>query len=300
MTDVRTLDPRLLLAFVAVFEERNVSRASAKLGRTQQGISSSIARLREIFEDPLYVRQGHGVEPTPKAEQLYPSVMRVLKSLEDLIDAGSFDPKTVRRRIRIAAADYALSTAIRPIIRVIPTLAPHLDIEVEAFRGEAAPSDFGYRGVDLIFTVEEFLPPNLQSATLFSDNYVFAARHDHPMTKAPVSLDAFCGASHLLVSPNRGDRTGATDIALNGLGRRRRVSLVVPVFSLAPRILAETDLVAVLPERLVREFADLVTGLPMPIEVPPFSIVVAWPDRVAEDSLSIWFRELARIYVGDR
>ncbi len=300
MADIRALDPRLLLTFVTVFDERNISRASAKLGRTQQGTSSSIARLRDIFDDQLFVRHGHGVEPTPKAEQIYPSVTKALKSLETLVDAGSFDPKTVRRCLRIAAADYALSTAMRPIIRELPSLAPHLDIQVEAFRGQAVPSDFGYQGVDLLITVSDFLPANLHSATLFSDSYVMAARRDHPITVAPVSLDAFCGASHLLVSPNRGDRTGVTDIALKGLGRSRRVSVVVPVFSVAPRILAETDMVAVLPKRLVHEHEDLITGLPLPIDVPRFDIVAAWPERVHEDPLNIWFRELVRIYIGDR
>ena len=300
MADIRTLDPRLLLTFVTVFDERNISRASAKLGRTQQGTSSSIARLRDVFEDQLFVRHGHGVEPTPKAEQIYSTVVKVLKSLEELVDAGEFTPMTVKRSLRIAAADYALSTTIRPIIRELPALAPHLDIQVEAFRGQADPSDFGYQGVDLLITVPDFLPPNLHFTTLFTDNYVVAARRDHPIARAPISLGAFCAASHLLVSPNRGDRAGVTDTALHGVGRSRRVSVIVPVFSVAPRILAETDLVAVLPERLVREHEDLITGLPLPIEIPPFDIVAAWPERVHEDPLSVWFRELVRIYLGDR
>lgn len=300
MSDITALDPRLLLTFATVFDERNMSKAAARLGRTQQGISSSIARLREIFEDQLFVRQGHGVEPTPKAEQIYPSVLKALQSLEALVDAGDFDPKTVRRCIRIAAADYALSTAIQPIIRELPALAPHLDIQIEAFRGQAAPPDFGHQGVDLLIAVPEFLPPNLHSATLFSDKYVFAARRSHPIAQCPVSLDAFCAASHLLVSPNRGDSSGVTDVALQKVGRTRRVSVVVPVFSIAPRILAQSDMVAVLPERLVRDHQDLIAGLPLPIEVPLFEIVAAWPERVHQDPLNIWFRELVRIYVGDR
>ena len=300
MTDIRELDPSLLLTFATVFDERNISKAADRLGRTQQGASSSISRLRDIFEDRLFVRQGHGVEPTPKAEQLYPSVLKALQSLETLIDAGSFDPKTVRRCIRIAAADYALSTAVQPIIRELPTLAPHLDIQIEAFRGQAAPSDFGYQGIDLLIAVPEFLPPNIHSATLFCDNYVLAARRDHPIAMGPVSLDAFCSGSHLLVSPNRGDASGVTDIALHSLGRTRRVSLVVPVFSVAPKILAETDMVAVLPERLVRDHKDLIACLPLPLDISPFEIVVAWPERVHHDPLNAWFRELVRIYVGDR
>lgn len=300
MADITTLDPRLLLTFVSVFDERNVSRASSKLGRTQQATSSSIARLRDIFEDQLFVRHGRGVEPTPKAEQIYPSVIQALKSLEGLLDAGGFDPKTVKRCLRIAAADYALSTVLRPIIRELPILAPHLDILVEAFHGQALPSDFGSQGVDLLISVPDFLPPNLHFATLFTDNYVLAARRDHPIARAPISLDIFCAASHLLVSPNRGDRKGVTDAALNGVGRSRRVNFVVPVFSVVPRILAETDMIAVLPERLVHEHQDLITGLPLPIEIPAFDIVAAWPERVQEDPLNIWFRELVRIYIGDR
>jgi len=300
MTDIRLLDPRLLLTFVTVFDERNISRASAKLGRTQQGTSSSIARLRDIFDDQLFVRHGHGVEPTPRAEQIYPSVIQSLKSLETLVGAGDFNPTTVKRCLRMATTDYALSTAMPQILRELPAIAPHLDIQVEAYHGESAPSDFGYQGVDLLMTVPEFLPPNLHSATLFRDNYVLAARRDHPMTQAAVSLDAFCAASHLLVSPNTGDRTGVTDTVLYSIGRRRRVSVVVPVFSVAPRILAETDMVAVLPERLVKEHHDLIVEMPLPVDIPPFDIVAAWPERVDKDPLNIWFRELVRIYVGDR
>lgn len=300
MVDSILLDPRLLVSFAAVFEERNISRAAERLGRTQQGTSGALARLREVFGDPLFVRNGYGVEPTPRAEELYPAILHAIRTLEQVLDTAPFRAETVAHSVRIAAADYALATALLPVIRELSSLAPLLDLQIETFHGHVAMPDLGYQGVDLIITVRQFLPPNLHAAALHEDRYVLAMRQGHPLAEALMSLDNFCAASHLLVAPNKGDRVGITDVALQRIGRSRRVSLVVPVFSLAPKILSETDLISVLPARLVSDHNDQIIGMPLPIDIEPFEVMAVWPDRVHQDPLHIWFRELLRVYVGDR
>jgi DNA-binding transcriptional LysR family regulator len=300
MTDIRLLDPRLLATFAAVFEARNISHAAAKLGRTQQGTSGALSRLREILGDPLFVRRGYGVDPTPKAERIYPLVVKAMDSLAQIIDPDEFDPMTAKRSIRVAAADYAIETVMRPVIGKLSKVAPLLDIKIGAYRGSDEPADFGAKAADLVITVREFRPPNHNALTLFQDGYVLAVRHGHPLAKTHVDLDQFCTASHLLVSPNQNDTRGVTDLALEKIGRVRRVSLVIPVFSIASQILADTDLVAVLPTRLAKKNEHLLACLDLPFELAPFEIMVLWPERVDYDPMNKWFRELLRLYVGDR
>ena len=300
MSDTRRLDTRLLFAFAATYEEGSISRAAERLGLTQQGLSGSIARLRELMGDPLFVRQGHGVVSTPAADKVYPRVLQALQALDNVLDADAFSPDTAEGTILIAAADYAIATVVLPLIRALPDVAPGLSVAVQSFLGEIGVSDKRLSSVDFVLTVPELMPRQLHTKVLFSDRYILTMRRDHPLAASPVSLDAFCMAEHLLVSPHEAVRFGVTDAALAALGRSRNVRLVVPTFSLTPKILSETDLVAVLPERLIKDFPETLVIQEPPLDLKPFEIAVGWPDRLHQSEMHKWIRETLRIYVGDR
>ncbi len=300
MSDIKRLDSRLLFAFAATYEERSVSRAADRLGLTQQGLSGSIARLRDLLGDPLFVRQAHGVVPTPTADKVYPRVLQALQALDKVLDSESFSPETASGTIRIAAADYATATVVLPLIRALPAVAPGLNVAVQSFLGEAGISDKRLSGIDFVLTVPELMPSQLHTKTLFSDRYVLTMRRDHPLAGSSVSLEDFCSMEHILVSPHEAVSFGVTDAALAALGRSRTVRLVVPTFSLAPKILAQSDLIAVLPERLVRDFQETLVVQEPPLDIPPFEIAAGWPDRLHQSEMHIWLREAFRVYVGDR
>ena len=299
MSDITKIDARLLLAFAAIFEARSVSRAADRLNITQQGLSGVLVRLRDLFNDPLFVREAHGVVPTPRAEAIYPKVRTVIEAMRDVVEADGFDPSEARSVFRIAAADYALATVLPPLIQGLREFAPNLKLAVEPLKIEALPVQMRNGQIDLALTVPEFVPDNLHTMTLFSDRYVCAFRKEHPLAGADLNLESFCNAEHLLVSPNRGEFRGATDDALDRAGCSRNVGMVVPSFLIALMLLENNDLIAVLPERLLRTRQSGLRLVEPPLNIAPFDIVCAWPERLATDPLNVWFRELLRTTVGN-
>ncbi len=300
MSDITRLDPRLLLAFVAIYEECSVTRAAARLSITQQGLSGILARLRSVFDDPLFVRVPHGVSPTPFSDTIYPKVIAAIEGLKSLTQIEAFDPSTLDLTFRIATNDYALSVVIQPLFRHLRRLSPNLKLVVVPFQTELLTGQMRSGQVDLGLTVPEFLPDNLHSKTLFSDHYKCVFRKSHPLATKKLTIDEFCKAEHLLVAPNGDDMRSTTDAILEQTGHRRRVGIAVPSFLVARSLLATTDLLGLLPSRLLKADPDSLFITDPPIGVPSFDIISVWSERSNADPLNTWMRELLRMLVGDR
>jgi DNA-binding transcriptional LysR family regulator len=288
--DIAQLDVRLLLAFDALMAELSVTRAAARVGLTQQGMSGQLARMREIFGDPLFVRDSAGISPTPHAEGLHPQVMQVLASLQALASGPNFDARALEGIITVAATDYAVQLLLPALLKTLRKETPKLKLAVRPVNTATLSADMRERVIDLALTVPQFVPPGLRSAELFSETYVAAVGCHHPLATAPVTLDAFCTYPHLLVSPNKGDFQGPTDEALSKLGRRRDVALAVPSFSVVGAILEASDLVAILPRRLVQQSRRQLHVFEPPLAVKGFSLHAFWPDRLDADAMHAWFR----------
>ena len=290
--DIARLDVRLLLAFEALAAERNVTRAAERLGLTQQGMSGQLSRMRELFDDPLFVRARGGVVPTPRAEELEAAVRAALAGLEPLVSPGRFDPAAFDGDATIAATDYALALILPPLLGRIRTEAPGLRLVIRPADVGSLAVDLREARIDLAITIPQFTPPGLHSLHLFDERYVGAARAGHPLLSGrTVSIDAFCDHPHLLVSPFRGDAAGPTDEALAAIGRTRRIGLVVPGFSVVGALLERTDLIAVLPERMIGAMRrDLATFEP-PVPVTGFRLGAYWPPRLHESPPHRWLRE---------
>jgi DNA-binding transcriptional LysR family regulator len=288
--DIAQLDVRLLLAFDALMTELSVTRAAARMGVTQQGLSGQLARLRDAFGDPLFVRDGAGMSPTPRAESLYLHVQNALASLQALARRPEFDASALSGIITLAATDYAMQLLLPMLLRTLRAAAPGLKLAVRPVNAATLSADMRERVIDLALAVPQFVPPGLQSAELFSESYVGAVRHDHPLAASTVTVEAFCAYPHLLVSPNRGDFHGPTDDALAKLGHRRDVALVVPSFSVVAAMLEASDLIAVLPRRLVQQSRRRLHMFEPPVQVKGFSIHAFWPDRLDADAMHHWFR----------
>ena len=289
--DIAKLDTRLLMAFDALLSERNVTRAAEHVGLTQQGLSGQLARLRDLFDDPLFVRSKGGILPTPRAEALAPLVSRALESLEPLVSPISFDPRSFDGTVNIAASDYALALIMPPLLDRIRTAAPGMRLMVRPADHESLDVEMRDGTLDLALTVPQFVPPGLQSLHLFEERYVGVARSDHPvLSGSDVSLDAFCAHPQVLVSPFRGDASGPTDAALAAVGRRRSIALVVPGFSVVGSLIERTDLIAVLPERLVHTMNRKIQIFEPPVPIPGFSLQIYWPRRLDTSKLHVWLR----------
>ena len=292
MRDITRLDPKLLLAFDAVMEERSVTRAAQRLNMTQQGLSGVLQRLRDLFGDALFVREARGVSPTPRAEVLAPRIKLALIELESVLESPIFDPATADGTIFVATADYALSTIVASLFQQFRSLAPKVRLSVRPLTSTTLSEQPRGERVDLALTVNQFAPPNWLTHILYEERLLCAVRADHPLAGTKIDLDAFCSCEHLLVSPHKGDFTGVTDSALAQIDRTRRVGLVIPNFSVVGAILERTDLLVVLPERVLRNINSPLFIFPPPLELKRAEILAIWPERVHQDPLHVWFRQL--------
>jgi DNA-binding transcriptional LysR family regulator len=292
MRDIRTLDLNLLKAFNALIEERNVTRAAARLALTQPAMSGMLTRLRSSFDDPLFARTQRGIVPTARAVELAGPVKQVLGEIEALLRPRAFDPLAANFTLSLAATDYALRAVVVPFLTTLRTRAPNIRVVVRPIDEDRLRTQFERGDLDLALLTPETTPPDLHIRRLFDELYVCAMRSGHPNAKGrTLSLDRFCALDHALVSYAGDNFTGPTDAALAKLGRRRRVSLSVASFLILPEALRATDMVAVVPRRLVAGIDGLALLKP-PLDIPGFTKIAAWHDRTHRDPGHRWIRAL--------
>ncbi|KKO58696.1 bacterial regulatory helix-turn-helix, lysR family protein [Serratia ureilytica] len=263
MNNLRRLDLNLLVTLDALLAEHNVTRAAQRLNFSQPAVSVHLAKLRAIFDDPLLLPGPRGMRPTARAEQLREPLRQALAALELAVTpATPFDP-AVAPGTRLAV----LETAPSRIAKL-------------AEQGE----------IDLAFHTREGAPPGLRQRTLFSERYVLVGRVGHPKLHENLTLAQFCQLEQVMVSPDGGGFYGITDRALADLGLTRRVVLSVPHFLFVISVLTQSDLVAMLPERLVRN-QPLLQQLEPPLAVPGFEMTMLWHERSHRDPAHRWLRE---------
>jgi DNA-binding transcriptional LysR family regulator len=183
-----------------------------------------------------------------------------------------------------------MALLLPPLLSRVRAAAPKLKLAVRHGTYATLESDMRERKIDLALVIPQFTPPGLRSRKLFSETYAGAVRPDHALAKSEITLDSFCAYPHLLVAPNRGDFSGPTDEALSKLGRKRDVALVVPSFSVVAALLEPTDLVAVLPARLLASAHRPLFTFKTPVVVEGFELHAVWPDRLHAEPMHRWFR----------
>lgn len=169
MNDIRTLDLNLLKALDALLDERNVTRAAARLGLTQPAVSGMLTRLRENFADPLFIRSQRGIIPTPRALELAGPVKQVLAGIEALLQPSAFDPSNARLTMTLAATDYAMKATVVPFLSALRQRAPGIRVAVRPVESERLPAQFEKGDVDLALLTPDTTPEGLHSRRLFDE-----------------------------------------------------------------------------------------------------------------------------------
>lgn len=291
MFNLRRLDLNLLVTLDALLEEHNVTRAAARLNLSQPSISVHLAKLRDIFGDPLLLPGPRGMRPTARADALRAPLREALGALEQAIaPASAFDPAAAEHTWRVAASDLSESIILLPLLRELRASAPNTRLAVldKAPALLAKQAELGE--IDLAFHISDEAPPGLRRRPLFRERYVLAGRAGHPALQSTPSLAQFCELEHVIVSPDGGGFFANTDTALAAVGLQRRVVLSVPHFLFVPSVLADSELVAMLPSRLVRNQPAL-SVVEAPLEVPGYEMSMYWPERVHRDPAHRWLRE---------
>jgi DNA-binding transcriptional LysR family regulator len=291
-TDIRKLDLNLLRALDALLDERSVTRAADRLALTQPAVTGMLNRLRESFDDPLFVRAQRGIVPTLRAEQLALPIKQLLADVEGMLQPRSFDPQTADLTLKLASTDYALRAIVVPFLSALRKQAPNMRVSVLPMDDQALGQQLERGDVDLALLANGAAAPDLHVMPLFEERYVCVMRADHPdATSTPISLARFCALDHVLVSLSGGGFHGVTDEALRKIGKSRRVTVSVSSFLVLPEILMVSDLIAVVPRRLAIGNPGLTIVQP-PVEIPGFSKLLAWHERTHRDAGHRWVRSL--------
>jgi LysR family transcriptional activator of mexEF-oprN operon len=287
---LRRLDITLLLVFEEAMAQRKLSAAAKRLGLTQSAISHAVKRLRDVFDDELFVRTPHGVQPTPRALALRAPLAEALSLINGTIRAPTFDPARDERIFRIAASDYE-TALFAPLLlsSSVHTSAPRFIFRTMVRRDGIDALQTA--DVDLLLGYMWDAHPNCDSVTLFDEDYLVVMRRGHPVLDHPMDLQRYASCSHVLVSPG-GTISGIVDKAIESVGLSRRVSLAVPYFLTALSTVARSDLIATVPRRLATRHAEdfgLITLSP-PLEIRSFPVKMIWNRRLSADPALQWLR----------
>ena len=291
MDNLKRLDLNLLLTLDVLLEEHSVTRAAARLHLSQPSVSVQLAKLRDLLGDPLLLPGPRGMRPTARAEMLREPLREALETLSRTVAPElAFDPATAQHTWRVAASDYSESTVVLPMLSALRAAAPQTRLAVMEIAPSALARQAEQGHIDLAFHTTENAPLGLRRRALFAEEYVLAGRVDHPRLKRRPTLAQFCALEHAIVSPSGGGFQAATDSALARVGKSRRVVLSVPHFLALIALLEKTDLVAMVPSRLVRGSKTLRVVAP-PIEIPGYEMSMLWHERVHRDPAHRWLRE---------
>lgn len=291
MNNLRRLDLNLLVTLDALLAEHNVTRAAQRLNFSQPSVSVHLAKLREIFGDPLLLPGPRGMRPTARAEALREPLRLALEAVERAVSPqGPFDPARAQQTWRVASADYGESAVLLPALAGLRALAPACRLAVLQMQPSRVAKQAEQGEIDLALHTTQGAPEGLRRRALFTERYVLVGRAGHPRLKRRPSLAQFCALEHVIVSPDGGGFHGVTDEALASLGLSRRVVLSVPHFLFVKSVVASTDLVALLPERLVRDAPALRVVEP-PLELPGYEMSMLWHERSHRDPAQRWLRD---------
>jgi DNA-binding transcriptional LysR family regulator len=290
--DSKRIDLNLLLTLEALLAEQNVTKAATRLHLSQPAISAQLARLRQLFDDPLLIPAQRGMTPTAKALELMEPLREALDQLRATIETHkNFDPASAELTFTIACTDYLQAALVPAIIRHLRPQAPgvrvamrNLDppqLEAQMLRGE----------VDLALMTPQHGPSTLRSRHLFDERYVLIGRADHPHLHPDMSAEQYAQLDHIVVSLRGGGFVSAVDDALSGLGLKRNVALSAASFLFVPQMVAQSDFVALVPECLIRDRPDGLIVVEPPFPVEGFAVAMLWHERTHGHAGHRWIRD---------
>ncbi|MEU5209377.1 LysR family transcriptional regulator [Streptomyces sp. NPDC020742] len=294
------IDFNLLPALDALLEEESVTAAADRLGLSGPAMSRALGRIRRTIGDPVLVRAGRRMVPTPRALEIRAEVRRLVEGAHGVLaPSAPADPAQLARTFTLTSSDLFI-TAVGP--RLLALAAEEAPQVVLRFLGES-PVDVPLLrdgAADLELGILDSREPEIRTERLFTDRGVAVVREGHPLTTAPLTPRRYAAAAHLNVT-RRGRLTGPVDTALAALGLRRRVIATVPTFAASLLMIRDSDVVGHASERAG---AATVRGLglctlPIPLDLPSMTIEMAWHPRHEADPGHIWLRGLVRRVVAE-
>nr|WP_199931175.1 LysR family transcriptional regulator [Streptomyces sp. CB02923] len=296
------IDAHLAVALDALLAEQSVTRAAARLHTSPAAMSRTLGRLRRVLQDPLLVRAGQTMVPTPRAQALRDEAATVVRRLGALLSPGAgVDPAALHSTFTLQAADLVGAALAPGLLQLAGQEAPGVSLRFRAEDLEAGPALRDGR-IDLEVGSIDHVDPETRVEELLALRMVAAVRPDHPLTGRTLTPARLAAAEHVVVS-RRGRFTGPLDTALAELDLHRRVTVVLPSHLAAMALAARSDVVCLIPAALPGAAPSPLTDaattfglhlLDIPLPLPPMTLGMAWHPRHAADGAHHWLRDAVR------
>jgi DNA-binding transcriptional LysR family regulator len=290
---ISKVDLNLFIVLEAIYTEGSITRASLKMNLTQPAISHALNRLRQLFDDPLFERQGHVMTPTPLARSIIDPVRRALRGFEvTLTGAARFDAASSERSFSLAVRDVLEASVLPPLMDGIARQAPAVTLNTLQVSRRELESELAAGTLDAAIDVLLPLPNDVRRTQLAGDQTVVLVRRGHPLVKKKtLSLDTYLALEHVQTSSRRRG-PGLEDVELSRQGLQRKIRLRCQHYFAACRVVSQTDLALTMPDRLARivnqQFNNQILALPL--AMPSLDVYLYWHANVDNDPANTWLR----------
>ncbi|KGJ90956.1 LysR family transcriptional regulator [Colwellia psychrerythraea] len=293
MSKLDRLDIKQLRVFQALIREKNASKAANQLGLTQQAVSEHLKKLRDVFDDRLFLRKTNGFLPTPFAEKLSHNVDKLLNDFKALLSPSTFDPKTIDGTFVIAATDYAQQVVLPQLVATLRQESPHLKLIVRDFEIDKLHDLMESGKVNLAIAFPDYIPDSYPILKLFEERHICVASPNSSIANTNPTLANIARYPSIIASPSRPNFKGSIDDWFKKFGLKRNIVVSAPCFSIVPMYLETTDSIAFLPSRAIKGLDLVEIGL----EQSPdkFDVIAAWHPRYNDDALQQWVISLLEV-----
>ncbi|NTS77522.1 LysR family transcriptional regulator [Catenovulum sp. SM1970] len=294
------LDLNLMVMFDVIMQEQSITAAAERLAMTQPSVSNAVSRMRHVWQDPLFVKHGRGIRPTPFAQQLWQDIAQPLQRIKQAAQPQHFSPDTLERTFRIAVTDWMADFFWLPLKHIIEKEAPNVNIHAVPYtvNGETLLMQ---ADVDMVLDYFEGHSNKVQTEHLFNNHFVCAMRPEHPIAKQNLTLARFTKAQHLLLSLS-GDASGAVDAILQKKALTRRIAMTVNHCYSIPKLLCQTNLITTIPLPIIANSVDdgelIIKALPF--DLPPGPISMTWHIRHQRDPAVLWLRNKVKQVLNEQ
>ena len=293
------VDLNLFVVLEAIYREGNLTRAGRQLKLTQPAMSHALKRLRELLKDPLFIREGANMVPTPFIRNMITEVRQALQILEvNLYQNRNFDPAHTRRHFQLGFWELMESSILPPLVKTLAKAAPEISLTTSRVKRREIEVELASGALDLALDIPMTLGESIRQKPIFSDRIVVVARAGHPAISRELDLDTYLSQDHILVSSRRLGPS-LVDAELNRKGRRRHITVRCQHYFPACQVVSETDMLLTMPEHyammLNRQFNNRIYPFPLK-SLQQLELQLYWHESADNDPPNRWLREqIARI-----
>ena len=295
--NIKNFDLNLLVVFKTLYEERNVTKASKKIGITQPAMSNALNRLRYLVKDELFIRGPKGMRPTPRANELASPIQTALNDLELSLSSINFDPKTTKKLYKISISDDVAPLILPNLINFLEKESPNSSLRIRSEQGSEAIKLLDSNDIDFAIGRFEMVSTRFESVDLYTEKYVCMMNSDHPLAEdEKLSIGQYLSSKHLRVAP-AGTPVAPIDRSLSQLNLEREIFARIDLVTMAPLIIKNSDLILTLPsktaQRMAKNYNFSIAELPIGLEQRQTKLL--WHRELTNHPAYDWIKNQIRI-----